>query len=205
MTPTPGADGATRPAASAGPLFVAPSTSSDPITVGAGGLRPVWLLDVDGVLNATRPGWGGSPRSGRAFANGVGWPMRFAPALMSRLRAVHGSGDVEIRWATTWVDDIDQITTLMGLPRWECAFSLTRAGSDAISAKHAAALHVVRTEGRPLVWTDDEVVPIAGSYPDRRLRTAGPPVLLIRPRKANGLQPNQLDEIEEFVAGSGRR
>src|SRR5438270_332570 len=31
---------------------------------------PVWLLDVDGVINVRRPGWGGPPWKGRAQALG---------------------------------------------------------------------------------------------------------------------------------------
>ena len=32
---------------------------------------PVWLLDVDGVLNVTKPGWGGPPRQGEVTYAGV--------------------------------------------------------------------------------------------------------------------------------------
>jgi hypothetical protein len=42
---------------------------------------PVWLLDVDGVINATRPGWGSPPRRASVYADGGDWPMRWAPAL----------------------------------------------------------------------------------------------------------------------------
>jgi hypothetical protein len=50
--------------------------------------------------------------------------MRFAPTLVQRIVALHRTGRVEVRWATTWVDDIEQIRLLMGLPRWPCALSL---------------------------------------------------------------------------------
>lgn len=161
-------------------------------------LPPVWLLDVDGVLNAPRPGWRSRPRSGRARSGGFEYSIRFAPRLMRRLVALHRTGLVEVRWATTWVDDIDQIRLLMGLPTWPCAFSLN--GSDgATEAKYRAALDVVRTERRPLVWTDDDVVPRQGSHAARALYEHGPPVLLQRPDPARGLQPHHLDEIDAFV------
>ncbi|KUL32677.1 hypothetical protein [Actinoplanes awajinensis] len=45
---------------------------------------PVWLLDVDGVLNANRPGWSAAPRRGMAYAGGTGFLMRWAPARLGR-------------------------------------------------------------------------------------------------------------------------
>jgi hypothetical protein len=60
--------------------------------------RPVWLLDVDGVLNAARPGWGEAPRSGTAYSAGQPFSLRWAPALVARIRELHGRGVVEIRW-----------------------------------------------------------------------------------------------------------
>src|SRR5690348_3934124 len=42
----------------------------------------VWLLDVDGVLNANRPGWGGPPRGGNAQSGGDLFRIRWAPALV---------------------------------------------------------------------------------------------------------------------------
>lgn len=48
---------------------------------------PVWLLDVDGVINATRPGWGSPPRQASVYADGDDWPMRWAPALIDAARS----------------------------------------------------------------------------------------------------------------------
>jgi hypothetical protein len=165
------------------------------------GLRPVWLLDVDGVLNASKPGWGGPPITRTAYADQIAFRIRFAPALIKRIRALHTDHLVEVRWATTWVDHIDQITTIMHLPAWQPAFTLTHPNSDADAAKYAAALHVVETERRPLIWTDDEVIPDDHDPACRSLRDAGPPVLLIRPRPNRGLQPDHLDQIEAFATG----
>ena len=176
-------------------------TSASDGAVVSESLRPVWLLDVDGVLNASKPGWSGSPVTRTAYAGAKAFPLRFAPALIRRIRAVHERGTVEVRWATTWVDHIDQVVRVMRLPAWACAFSLGRGEVDAESAKYAAALHVVEVERRPLIWTDDEAIPVEGSPAHRRLREAGPRVLLIRPRSNRGLQPEHLDQIRHFLAG----
>ena len=42
---------------------------------------PVWLLDVDGVLNANKPGWGQAPRK-RIIS---GFVVRWAPKLIVRM------------------------------------------------------------------------------------------------------------------------
>jgi hypothetical protein len=48
--------------------------------------RPVWLLDVDGVVNVARPGWGAAPRSGNAYSGATAYRMRWAPTLIERIR-----------------------------------------------------------------------------------------------------------------------
>ncbi|PPK93489.1 hypothetical protein CLV92_110117 [Kineococcus xinjiangensis] len=42
--------------------------------------RTVWLLDVDGVLNASRPGWSAPPRIRSAYSGGFEYRIRWAPA-----------------------------------------------------------------------------------------------------------------------------
>src|SRR5262249_22069995 len=71
--------------------------------------RPVWLLDVDGVINAGSPGWGGAPRTGNAYSSGMEFRIRWAPPLVARIRALHDRGAAEIRWCSTWCCDADQL------------------------------------------------------------------------------------------------
>jgi hypothetical protein len=63
---------------------------------------PVWLLDVDGVVNVEEPAWGAMPQNARAFAEGIAWRMRWAPALRTRIRQLHRDRVVEVRWCSTW-------------------------------------------------------------------------------------------------------
>jgi len=159
----------------------------------------VWLLDVDGVLNAADPGWDGEPRQGRAVAYGVSYRVRWAPDLVGRIRQVHRSGTVEIRWATTWVDEIGEIERLLGLPRFPLAFSGlgTAPAVAAPGVKWRAALDVVEVERRPLVWTDDAIPSLGRQL--RRLGAGGLPVMLVAPDPFTGLQPEHLDAIEAFL------
>lgn len=163
--------------------------------------RPVWLLDVDGVLNATRPGWEEPHVQGKAYVDGVAYLLRWAPQLARRIESIVGGGAVEVRWATTWVDHILQVERLLALPSMSTAF---RVGPDAdldpAELKLQAALHVVEVERRPLIWTDDDAIPGVEDILHRRIQDAGVPVLLLEPRTANGLQPEDLNEIEAFLS-----
>jgi hypothetical protein len=123
--------------------------------------RVVWLLDVDGVINVSRPGWGGPARSGYAFAGGQGFRIRWAPALVARIRALHDAGRVDIRWCSTWCSDASQIEDLLGLPPLIRSWTEERIGSAASMAKLATA-RAVLAQGNRLVWTDDAETPTSG-------------------------------------------
>ncbi|MFG1863061.1 HAD domain-containing protein [Microbispora bryophytorum] len=161
--------------------------------------RPVWLLDVDGVINASRPGWGGAPRSGTAYSGSDAYRIRWAPALLDRIRALHRTGGVEIRWCSTWCADADQMERLFALPRLTRAWSEQLSSTAAATAKLAAARQVL-AHGRGLIWTDDVEVPTSGPVHDEL--TKGGRALLIAPLPSRGLQPEHMDAIEDFVSTS---
>lgn len=152
-------------------------------------METVWLLDVDGVINASKAGWSAAPNSGWAFANGNSWRMRWSPQLMERIRKVHQQPSVTILWATTWVGHTDQLERLFKLP---ALLSAGPTGMDVVD-KQTAALEILES-GRRLIWTDDEAIPLTWfSGHDR---------LLIRPKPNRGLRPEHLDLIDNFVLGS---
>lgn len=161
----------------------------------------MWLLDVDGVLNAARPGWDEPPGQGQAYVDGVAYLLRWSPALVRRIAAIHHGSGVEVRWATTWVDHILQVERLLRLPALATAFrglGPTEA-VDHVELKVQAALRVVEVEQRPLIWTDDDAIPALGEYRDR-IMAAGVPVLLLEPHTRHGLQPEDLNQIDDFLS-----
>lgn len=158
--------------------------------------RPVWLLDVDGVLNARRPGWGAAPKQGYAVADGTAWKFRWADPVVGFVRETMLKGAAEVRWSTTWVPWTNSVEACFRLPVLPLAFSPHAA--DVWEAKMTAALAVVEAEGRPLVWTDDERVPTFGAMRERLL-AAGVPVLLVAPDGRRGLQPEHVAEIAAFL------
>ncbi|MEO3820900.1 hypothetical protein [Plantactinospora sp. B24E8] len=162
-------------------------------------LPSVWLLDVDGVVNAARPGWGGPPRRDTvsSASDSCHYPMRWAPPLVDRIRTLHRSGLVEVRWCSTWCPDADALERLWLLPPLERAFVDPVKGMAASMAKLAAARRVLAGVRR-LVWTDDAEVPEPGDPRYDELSADGR-ALLVRPSPRRGLQPADLDAIEAFA------
>lgn len=165
--------------------------------------RPVWLLDVDGVINANKPGWGAAPRR----ISCAGFTIRWAPALLDRIRQIHRSGLAEIRWSTTWCGFPDQLAELSRALRVDLPQAFTdRPMSKTWAEVKAEAAVAVLAEGRRLVWTDDDEATVAPDfYPELVPAVAGGRALLIAPRSNRGLQPADMDAIEAFATDAGRQ
>jgi hypothetical protein len=165
-------------------------------------LPPIWLLDIDGVINANRPAWHAAPFNGTAFDNGRDWRIRWSPQLINRIRVLHEAGQVEVRWCSTWCHRAEDMERLFKLPVLGRAFTGELRGFKCSEAKLAAA-RAVLAEGRRLIWTDDVEVPLADQEPALHSElTAGGRALLIRPDERGGLRPEHMDEIEAFVRGA---
>lgn len=152
------------------------------------------LLDVDGVLNASRAGWSRAPRKGYAYAEGTAWKMQWEPEVMAKLRALNNNPSVRVLWATTWVGHTDQLEKLFRLP------ALLSAGATSMSHldKLAAAMEVLHS-GDKLVWIDDEAIPPTGKIYDW---VAEDKALLLSPKSSRGLRPEDFDKIDAFVLRS---
>ncbi|GGK29056.1 hypothetical protein GCM10010124_22290 [Pilimelia terevasa] len=161
---------------------------------------PVWLLDVDGVINARKPRWSAAPHHGTAHAAGFPYPMRWAPALLDRIRDLHTAGGAQVVWCSTWCAFSNQVERLFRLPPLERAFADQVHGEHADRLKVEAARRVL-ARGRRLIWTDDEVVPLADSPLHAELTGTGR-ALLIRPESRAGLNPEHMDTIEAFTASA---
>lgn len=185
---------------------------------------PIWLLDVDGVLNAVtnkpdRQIWS-DWRQGRATADGVSWPICFSPTVARTIRRLHESGRAEVRWLSTWGRWANgELRGLLELP--ELTVAAERAAvtqqlpDDAVVAsaashgdavgghgawwKLAAVRAVVAAEpDRTLLWTDDEL--------EFQLEAAWwvtdhvPSHLLLSPPPHVGLTPKLIRQIEQFCS-----
>ncbi len=174
--------------------------------------RPVWLLDVDGVLNACsskgcRTVWPRECWNSHLVADldGRKWPILVADPVVSYLRAVHAYGDAEIRWHTSWQHSApERLAPALGLPDWPLVVAPEYHDPAEHTAhgwwKLAAAARVLDEEGRRLVWTDDDIgfgAQLLDNQVAALLRRPG--VLAVTPRTTIGLTRKNLLAVDEFL------
>lgn len=168
---------------------------------------PVWLLDIDGVINALggsdtyRMQWPNAVwRETRlsASGDGAGFRITVAQPVIDFIIATHEDELAEIRWHTTWQADAQRLADWAGLPTFP-----VHDAPEFNSKLHwkrwwklPAAHRVVNDEGRKLLWTDDDI-----RYELRRdntLRTARD-CKIIAPNDMFGLSPDNLEEITIYL------
>lgn len=172
---------------------------------------PVWLLDVDGVLNAQsakppRSVWPADAWLRFAYTDrrdGTDYPVLVAQPVVDFVRCVHDAGRAEIRWHTTWQDQANVLGVRLGLPAFPVhdAPEYAAAGGDGRGVnwwKLPAARRVVADEGRALLWTDDDAR-FNLAVPAARAALAGGRTLVVAPHGSCGLSRRQLREISEFL------
>jgi len=179
--------------------------------------RPVWLLDVDGVLNACssrgcRSVWPQEcwHRHLVADLDGRKWPILVADPIVSYLRAVHANGDAEIRWHTSWQHSAPQrLAPALGLPDWPLAVAPEHHDPAEHTThgwwKLGAVARVLDEEGRRLVWTDDDIsfgAQLTGAVGELLRR---PGALAVTPRSTIGLTLKNLLAVDAFLGADDGR
>jgi hypothetical protein len=169
---------------------------------------PVWLLDVDGVINAAtlKPDPNVWPHDQWTRATVARLKILVARPVLDFIRATHESGAAEIRWLTTWMNDAQAIADEFGLPTFpveggpEYDDRLRERAFDRDAWwKLPAATRVLVEEKRPLIWTDDDITYSLGRRGQDEMRALGP-ALLIGPNERTGLTPKHLRRIGDFLA-----
>jgi hypothetical protein len=162
--------------------------------------RPVWLLDVDGVLNTSRNAWREAPHNATVTWNGVrgmpmGYKFHWSPTLLRRIHRVRSDRLVELVWCTTWCAEAQKVEAVFKLPPLKRAFTCyTKSQIDAWNYKVEAADKVLAA-GRRLIWTDDDI-PTFGPLRERFDR---PDALVITTVARRGLTPDDMARIEAFA------
>lgn len=169
--------------------------------------RPVWLLDVDGVLNVY-----GAPAPTRVWP-GPDWeyrdllhqfPFLAARPVLEFVARMHEEGLAEVRWHTTWQHAAHKIEDEFGLPEFAVQ-DAPEFGDRSYQIrggkwfKLPAAERLIE-EGRTVLWTDDD---LAWQHPGtvkriNKLRATGR-LLTIAPRYNEGLTPSRLLQIEKWL------
>jgi hypothetical protein len=176
---------------------------------------PVWLLDIDGVVNAVtrfKPprAWPAEDWTDtKAMAERREWRILAATPVVDFIRTVHVEGRAEIRWHTTWQDHAANVSVALGLPEFPVHVAPefdANGGGELLAAgqrwwKLPGAWRVVKDEDRDLVWTDDDASWQLTNAQRRSLKAAGR-VLIMAPESGTGLCKRHLRQIDEFLGGS---
>lgn len=119
-------------------------------------MKPIWLMDFDGVLNVFDSGapvlsdW---PSWNDFIARG--FRIQYSPAMVARILALHESGLVEIRWLSTWGRLANEDLTQLGFPEFPVAGEMPyRGGHGWWKLPIAQELF---DQGHALIWTDDDI------------------------------------------------
>ncbi len=181
------------------------------MTTSGSDIRPVLLLDVDGVLNAISrvPDTSVWPkalwrRHQVTDLDGNTWPILAAQPVLDYLSALHERGLADIRWHTTWRASAKTLLApVLGLPDWPVAESPTSRPTQRDAAgrwwKVATAHHVVHTEGRRLIWIDDDIA-FERTWPNSDIQAVlTTDVLAISPNPVVGLTRADLLQVDEVL------
>lgn len=115
--------------------------------------KPIWLMDVDGVLNAVN--YQPSPDQRREVLNG--FAITWTPAITDAIAALHNEGLVEVRWLTTWADLAnDHIGPALGWPDLKVVASPYDASRTAWWK--LAYVMDLAVDDQLIVWADDDIL-----------------------------------------------
>ena len=193
-------------------------------------MRPLLLLDVDGVLNAVTaapdpavwPDWA----QGTASAAGRTWPIHWSPSVVAAVLRWREAADVQ--WLTTWGHEANAgLRELLGLPELPVAGThadadfppdpgepdpllpgalagVTPAAPDELTGrwwKFDLVRRLVRSDpSRTLVWVDDD---LAGQAEVRAWMERESRSLLVVPSPRTGLSPDDLAAVDAFLQAPG--
>lgn len=184
-------------------------------------MRPLLLLDVDGVLNALgRPVEDGYVL-GSAVAAGRTWPICYSPEVIAHVLRWLDEG-VDVQWLTTWGEEANAgLHELLGLPQLPVAGTfgdgeeeswtapsvslaeITPAAPDQLTGrwwKFDVARAAVRAQpDRPVVWVDDDLDVETDVQDWMRAHCR---CLLVVPNPGLGLTGSDLGGIDDFLRSS---
>lgn len=191
---------------------------------------PVLLLDIDGVVNVIRRRGEDKPPlhiwpesawqqadievDGQVEGGRETFPLLWSEAVVSFLTRLHASGQVEIRWHSSWQAQAIDFARLVRLPDWyihpcpEFNEVPGRVAARQIASgypgwwKFMAARRVLAYEQRPLIWVDDDITGEVSRFHRDELGKLGE-LLIVSPDQYTGLTPKNLGKIADFVERMG--
>jgi hypothetical protein len=174
--------------------------------------KPIWLLDVDGVLNAvtTKPDANVWPDFKRidAHADDRSWRIWFSPSVIAFINEMIATDRVDVMWLTTWGGEANgDLREQLGLPVLPVAGTRDGYPSDEWwKLPIARQMHrEAARAGRGVIWTDDDIPyeAAAKNWLQSILGEDDKTILAVGPRTSDGLTPRHLDKIRQYVDGNG--
>lgn len=168
-------------------------------------MKPLILLDVDGVLNAVCSGKTpdnefGDFQEARVGLFG-GLIITYSPEMGRRLAAL----DADIHWLTTWKtwanEHIAPLFAWAPFPVVPDIDPMEKRGWWKASGARA----VLEADPRPFVWIDDDLYYSVQDDPSIMdwIDALKVPRLLLTPSTERGILPAQMEMVEEFVEKHG--
>lgn len=181
---------------------------------GPDSLPPLWLLDVDGVVNAVSPAlpetWPPdrwvrrevpAPVEGHGL---VPLPIIAAQPVLDFLTLVHSTGAAEICWHSTWrTSAVSELAPALGLPPFAISVAPEWTESPRQGWWKLPAAERAAQGNRLVLWTDDDIAGYLRSEPEiaKRLTTLAlrKGTMLVSPERHTGLSPADLARIGSFL------
>jgi hypothetical protein len=168
-------------------------------------VRTLWLLDIDGVINAV-PEWGhGTPLHvwdtwiSKDVKNSTDtWPILVAQPVLDFLIYIHESGLAEIRWHTSWQEEALDFGDSFGLPTFHVQPCPEAMKNGTPSWWKLPTVQRELSTGRRVLWTDDHINREMNGG-TRRLLGLLPHLKMVVPNTATGLSPDDLVDILYFL------
>lgn len=170
--------------------------------------KPIWFLDIDGVINVPPPYSDNGPDNNEIqYATHPEWtkvmigvyPIMYAHRVVDFINRMHRSGLIRVEWLTSWNQTaVTDFAPAVGLDVFPVADS---KGSEFIYPvenwwKYKAVEAVAGS--RDFIWTDDDLRTGFAESLERKNREAGLESLVLAPHPSRGLNHLHLKSIEEF-------
>lgn len=167
-------------------------------------MTPLWLLDVDGVINAvTHEPPDGYVQADVPDGRGRTWPITYRKDVIDFIGQLHETNLVEVRWLTTWCESArDFLAPALGLPEFQVEGSDDhlnpahyRTWWKSVTAQRLAA----QEPERPLIWTDDDLAYSIRNRDVDWLDDWSGLRCLITTNTSTGLTDDELEQILGFL------
>ena len=170
--------------------------------------RPRLFLDIDGVVNAPRPGWPETTTFTVSDHRGAGYVINYsitvAPAMVAEIDRLRADHDLELVILSTWLENpamVADLTRALGALRGGRLLTAPRpklSGWRPPTWKRDAVLGDLDRKPGPFIWADDEEVAAHGPIVKAALQL---PSLMIAPDPARGLTRAHLAAVRTFLEG----